>query len=164
VTVWSVSDTGSPEPAASYLAELLKRLGYRADARVITSTQVSKLSPKAWSRIQLHLDTFGPDWPSFAEMYSLYFSCNGQFSHHSFCDPRLDRTAQQAEALRLSDPSRSAELWAGIDRTLVNRAAWVPLTTQRILDFVSPRLRNYEFSPVYHFLPAQAWLQQHGAR
>jgi peptide/nickel transport system substrate-binding protein len=164
VTVWSVSDTGSPEPAASYLAGLLKRLGYRADVRVITSTQSSKLSPMAESRMQLHLVSFGPDYPSAAEIYSLLFSCNGQWTHRYFCDQRLDRTAQQAEALRFSAPRRSAEMWASIDRTLVDRAVWVPLTTERILDFVSPRLRNYEFSPVYHFLPAQAWLQQPGAR
>jgi peptide/nickel transport system substrate-binding protein len=159
VTVWTVSDTGSPEPAAPYLADVLKRLGYRADVRVITSEELAKLSPNASSQMQLHLVSFGPDYPSAAEIYSLFLSCNGQFAHHQFCDQRLDRTAEQAEALRLSDPRRSAEMWASIDHTLVDRAVWVPLITQRVLDFVSPRLRNYEFSPVYHFLPAQAWLR-----
>jgi peptide/nickel transport system substrate-binding protein len=159
VTVWSVSDTGSPEPAAPYLAGVLKRLGYRAAVRMLTSEQLAKLSANASSRMQLHLVGFGPDYPSAAEIYSLFLSCHGQWAYHQFCDQRLDRTAEQAEALRLPDPRRSAKMWASIDRTLVDRAVWVPLITQRILDFVSPRLRNYEFSPVYHFLPAQAWLR-----
>jgi peptide/nickel transport system substrate-binding protein len=159
VTVWSISDSGSAEAAAPYLAAVLKRLGYRAQVRVITSQQMPRLSPKAVSAMQLHPVVFGPDYPSASEIYSLFLACDGQFTHQQFCDRGLDRKAERAESLRLTDPRRSAALWASIDRTLVDRAVWVPLTTQRILDFVSPRLRNYEFSPVYHFLPAQAWLR-----
>ena len=48
---------------------------------------------------------------------------------------------------------------ARLDRKLVDRAVWIPLVSQRIIDVVSMRLRNYEFSPVYHFLPAQATLR-----
>jgi YVTN family beta-propeller protein len=159
VTVWSVSDTGSAEPAATYISGVLKRLGYRAHTRVVTASEMSRMAPGTVARMQLHPVIFGPDYPSASEIYSLFFACGGQFTHHYLCDPRLDRDARRAEALRLSDPARSAAQWARIDRILVDRADWVPLTTQRILDFVSTRLGNYESSPVYHFLPAQAWVR-----
>ena len=86
---------------------------------------------------------FGPDHPSAA---------------------KLDRTMNLAESQRLDNPKSSAALWAHIDHELVNRAAWVPLLTQRIVDVVSPRLRNYEFSPVYHFMPAPGVASMTGAR
>lgn len=73
-----------------------------------------------------------------------------------FCDRKLDAEAQRAEAARLTSPKRSGALWARLDRKLVNRAVWAPLVSQGIIDLVSKRLRNFEFSPVYHFLPAQA--------
>lgn len=61
--------------------------------------------------------------------------------------------------MRIRDPDRSAALWANIDRELADRAVWAPLVNERIVDFVSRRVRNYQFSPVYHFMPAQFWLR-----
>ncbi|MDX6629856.1 MAG: hypothetical protein QOH00_2102 [Gaiellales bacterium] len=101
----------------------------------------------------------GPDYPSAAEIFALFLACDGAFSSHQFCDPAVDRATLLAESLRISDPVRSASLWARLDRELVDRSVWVPLVTQRIVDIVSPRLRTYEFSPVYHFMPAQVWLR-----
>jgi hypothetical protein len=66
---------------------------------------------------------------------------------------------RQAEALRLTDPPRSARLWASLDRQVVDRAVWLPLVNQRVVDFVSQRVRQFQYSPVYHFLPAQVWLR-----
>jgi DNA-binding SARP family transcriptional activator/ABC-type transport system substrate-binding protein len=156
ITVWSISDSGSPEPTAPYLASVLRRLGYRAEVRVVTTAQYSAMSPKAIAAMQLHLVTFGPDYPSASEIYSLFLACQGPLTDGTFCDHQLDRRAREAEAVRVTAPRRSAFLWARLDRTLVDRGIWVPLTTQPILDFVSSRLRDYKFSPVYHFLPAQA--------
>ena len=159
VTVWSVSDSGIAEPAAPYLSAVLSRLGFRSSVRVISTQQMARLSPEAVSSMQLHPAIFGPDYPSPAETYALFLACNGEFTHGQFCDPTLDHEAERAEALRLTEPTRSNLLWSKIDKKLVDDAVWIPLTTQRILDFVSTRLRNYQFSPVYHFLPAQASLK-----
>jgi ABC-type transport system substrate-binding protein/DNA-binding SARP family transcriptional activator len=157
VTVWDISDTGSPEQAATYLVQVLRALGYRAGVHVATTEQIDRAPPALHERIQLIPIGFGPDYPSAAEIYGTFIACNGPFTWHRFCDPDLDREAAAAESLRWNDPKRSAALWSSIDRTLVDRAVWLPLTSQRIADVVSPRLRNYVFSPVYHFLPAEAW-------
>jgi ABC-type transport system substrate-binding protein len=137
----------------------LRQLGYRPHVRVLSSRKFERTTAAERARVQLVPVTFGPDYPSAAELYSLFLACRGPYNWHQFCDPRLDREAASAEALRLSEPSRSAELWARIDRQLVDRAVWVPLTDQRIIDIVSRRLTGYQFSPVYHFLPAQASLR-----
>jgi ABC-type oligopeptide transport system substrate-binding subunit len=101
---------------------------------------------------------FGPDYPSASETFSLFLACHGPYTWRQFCDPRLDASVRRADALELTAPERAAALWARLDRDIVRRAAWVPLVDERIIDVQSPRLRNYEFSPVYHFLPAQAQL------
>ena len=62
------------------------------------------------------------------------------------------------DLLGLSDRDASIRLWAALDRRLVDRAIWAPLVNARIVDFVSDRLRGYQSSPIYHFLPAQAWV------
>ena len=68
----------------------------------------------------------------------------------------FDRRVQQAESLRHSDPARSARLWASLDREAVDRALWVPVLNLRAVEFVSARVRHYQYSRAYHFLPAQA--------
>jgi DNA-binding SARP family transcriptional activator/ABC-type transport system substrate-binding protein len=159
VTIWDISDTGHPEPVVPYLVHVLQQLGYRAHVRVLSSHQADHASAPLRATVDLLPVAFGPDYPSPAETYSLFLACGGAYNWRRFCDPRMDAEAEQAEAARLTNPKRSAALWARLDRQLVNRAVWVPLTSQRIIDLVSTRLRNYEFSPVYHFLPAQASLR-----
>jgi hypothetical protein len=44
-------------------------------------------------------------------------------------------------------PHAAASLWARIDRKLVDRAVWVPLINEHGIDFVSARVRNYQFHP-----------------
>jgi YVTN family beta-propeller protein len=159
VTIWDISDTGNAEPVVPYLVRVLDELGYRAHVRVLSSQQADHASVAVRATADLMPVAFGPDYPSPAEAYSLFLACGGAYNWRWFCDRRLDAEAQQAEAARLTNPEHSAALWARLDRQLVNRAVWVPLTSQRIIDLVSKRLRTYEFSPVYHFLPAQASLR-----
>ena len=56
----------------------------------------------------------------------------------------------------------AAEAWAAIDRRLVDQAAWVPLVNERVVDFVSARVQNYQFHPYWGFIAAQAWLRTAG--
>jgi DNA-binding SARP family transcriptional activator/ABC-type transport system substrate-binding protein len=156
VTIWDISDTGHAEPVVPYLVRVLRELGYRPHVRVLSSQQADRASVAVRATVDLMPVAFGPDYPSAAEAYSLFLACGGAYNWRWFCDRKLDAEAQQAEAVRLTNPKRSAALWARLDGQLVNRAVWVPLTSQRIIDIVSRRLHNYDFSPIYHFLPAQA--------
>ena len=76
-----------------------------------------------------------------------------------FCDPALDRKMQEAEAIRETRPDRSQALWAQVDRQVTDDAVWIPLVYQGVIDVVSARVRNYEFSPAYFFLTDQVWLR-----
>ena len=102
---------------------------------------------------------YGPGFPLMSGIYDVFIECDAPFAWHQFCDHALDREAQQADSAQATDPQRSAELWANIGRTLVNLAVWLPLTNQAVVDIVSPRLHNYEYSPEYQFLPAQSWVK-----
>ena len=92
-------------------------------------------------------------------VFSLFLACRGGFTWHQFCDRRIDRGIRRLDALSVTAPARAAALWSRLDRRVVREAAWVPLVDDRIVDIHSPRVENFEFSPVYHFLPAQAELR-----
>ena len=75
-----------------------------------------------------------------------------------FCDPRVDYEMRRATLRALTDLPGSARLWTRIDHELTNRAVWLPLVNPRIIDFVSSRVRNYEFHPIWGFMADQVWL------
>ena len=75
------------------------------------------------------------------------------------CDRALDREMQKAESLELRAPAAANALWASVDRTLTDQADWVATVDVREVDLVSQRLGNYQFNPVWGFLPDQSWVR-----
>jgi peptide/nickel transport system substrate-binding protein len=61
-------------------------------------------------------------------------------------------------AAAADDPARAARLWSQADRLITNEAYWVPTITLNEVDFVSSRLHNYVYHPVWGFLADQAWV------
>lgn len=61
-------------------------------------------------------------------------------------------------AARQHPPGARTSLWTAIDHQLTDNAAWVPTVNERGVEFVSKRLRNYEYNPVWGFLADQSWL------
>jgi ABC-type transport system substrate-binding protein len=88
-----------------------------------------------------------------------WFACDAPESRGWFCDLQLDQLMRRASALEASDPQRAAAAWAAIDRKVVDAAGWVPLVTPREVEFISPRVRNYQYHPLWGALVDQFWLR-----
>jgi peptide/nickel transport system substrate-binding protein len=88
-----------------------------------------------------------------------WFACDGSETHGRFCDPRLDRLMRGALSLEATDPRRAAIAWADVDRRVANAGAAIALVTPREVDFVSSRVRNYQFQPIWGFLADQVWIR-----
>jgi peptide/nickel transport system substrate-binding protein len=73
--------------------------------------------------------------------------------------PPRPATASSLLIPRARDPSAAASAWAAIDREIVRRAYWVPTVNLQEPEFVSKRLGNYQYSPVWGFIADQAWLR-----
>jgi peptide/nickel transport system substrate-binding protein len=111
-------------------------------------------------RFQLSIDG---DWianyPDPSSYLPQFFGCGGGTSNGYYCNPPLDREMYAASLLELSDPLKASSLWESVDRQLTDHAIWVPTVNEREVDFVSKRLRNYEYNPVWGFLVDQSWLR-----
>jgi peptide/nickel transport system substrate-binding protein len=64
-----------------------------------------------------------------------------------------------AASLAETSPRAAASAWAAIDHRLVAEAAWVPLVDLLGVDFVSARVRNYQFHPYSGMIADQLWLR-----
>jgi peptide/nickel transport system substrate-binding protein len=160
-----------PQPGP-YFVSLLRGLGYRSSLRVLPAPNSPGPDPDYYEYVQdsRNQAQIGPiSWFADAAAPALFldlFSCdsflpespaNGNFSQ--FCEPEIDAVMARARELQTSDPVGANALWADADHALVDQAAAVPLTNQRILGFVSERVGNYPFHPQWGPLFDQMWVK-----
>ena len=66
---------------------------------------------------------------------------------------------ERAILLEGSDPARADALWTSIDHEVTDEAGWVPTVDLNAVELVSKRLGDYQYNPVWGFVPSQAWLR-----
>jgi peptide/nickel transport system substrate-binding protein len=157
IDVWGATDDGMPAPVRPYFAQVLRSLGYRVRLHLVP---LATITPAMRRSFQLSVDgNWAPDYPAPSAYLPQFFGCHGGNGNGFLCDPALDREMARASTLELTDPPQAASLWATVDRRLVDEAAWVPFVNQRAVDFVSKRVRNYQYTPVGGFVAQEAWLR-----
>jgi peptide/nickel transport system substrate-binding protein len=157
ITVWGTSDSGvAGSPLVTYIVGVLRRLGYRARARLVTSRYIDD-HPQLATTIQLIPAAQANGGPG--DLFNFACSTFARSNHRWFCDPQLERTIQAAGALQARNPRAAGIAWARIDREFVDRAAWVPMVNVRWVEFVSARVHDYEADPTVGFIADQASLR-----
>ena len=160
IDVWGVTDLPFLDRRLPvHVASVLRSLGYRTTLHLVPYNSLD--TPARRRGLQLTVDgDWIPDYPAPSSYLPAFFSCHGGNNRKQYvCDAGLDRRMQRASAVELQDPARAARLWAEIDHELVDRAYWVPTVNVGIAELVSPRLRNYQYHPVWGFMAAQAWVR-----
>jgi ABC-type transport system substrate-binding protein len=76
-----------------------------------------------------------------------------------FCDPAIDQQIRHASELQARDPEAANALWSKIDRRIVDQSPIVPISNPRSPSFVSKRVRNFQFHPVWGPLIDQIWVR-----
>lgn len=165
VTVWwSVFST---REAGSYVVSVLRTLGYRARLRFVDDGErYFRALSDSRRRVQAGVTGWIADYPAEAGFLSVQLTCeafvprsvdNQNFAQ--FCDRKIDAEIARAQVLQTTDPQAASELWAQIDRRIVDRAPWVPLYNTRSADFVSERVGNYQNNPQWGMLVDQLWVR-----
>jgi peptide/nickel transport system substrate-binding protein len=150
VTVWGWTDDPTISPkVVRYAASALRTLGYRTRVHLVPHDGIDA----PFEEIQVMPAAWGNDTPY--GMFATWFKCDGPNVHGWFCDRRVDAWLRRAQSLKATNPRAAAAIYARIDRRLVDRAAWVPMINELGLDFVSERVRNYQFHPYWGLIADQ---------
>src|SRR5207237_934259 len=85
-----------------------------------------------------------------------YFHPNSDASPNisGFCDHSVQAQIDQALKVGETDPSAANAMWAQIDRRVTDLGPIVTLFNPKLVDFVSKRVRGYEYNPQAGFLRA----------
>jgi len=121
------------------------------------------------NRAQIGFDGLAAGSPTPATFLVDLFACPGSMvgspspnalDMSQFCDPRIDRVMQRAQAEQLSNPTGSRALWQQADREITDAAPWVPLIASFNVSVLSNRVGNYQYSPTaIAMLIDQLWVR-----
>jgi peptide/nickel transport system substrate-binding protein len=143
----------------SHVISALRQLGYHARIRFAGQDESSITVLSRGVVIQAAQQAQVADYPGASTMVQP-FTCRARTPNlPSFCDRAIDRAIDRALKLQLSDPHAAGERWARIDWTIVSRAAAVPLANPRRVDFLSKRVGNYQYHPLWGPLLDQLWVR-----
>lgn len=158
VDVWGTTDElAIPKALPAYIAQVLRTLGYRTRLHLVPFASLTEAKRKSH---QLSVDgDWLPDYPAPSAYLPEFFACSGSHGNNYYCNPKLDRLMTQAKQLQLDNPKRAATLWQRIDHELTDEGVWLPLVNASGVDLASPRIRNYQFHPVWGFIADQVWLK-----
>ena len=167
VTVWDVLP--SPQGAideADDMVQALRQLGYRASLRLLPDSTYFAYTTDSRNHAQVIDVGWGADYASadnfIGKLACAYFVPGNALATtdaSEFCDPALDRQIARAAAQQATDPAAAASLWAQLDRKLTDLAILVPTVTPNEIDFLSSRVRNYQYNPVWGALVDQFWIR-----
>jgi YVTN family beta-propeller protein len=170
VTVWS--DNEAPDgTAAAFTVSVLRELGYRAAVHFVPNPVLFRVANDSRRHIQATDGSWIADYPAASDFFDPTFRCsafrlgdpaatrNGSF----FCDPAADRLMNTADRLQATAPLQAAATWAKVDEMITWAAPWVVLADLKNVDFLSARVTNYQFNPVWGVLLDQLQISKHPA-
>jgi YVTN family beta-propeller protein len=161
VTVWIPENHKQEGPFA---AALFRSLGYRVRLKRVSDNVYYFNHPVSGPLDPARRAQAGPfswfaDYPAASNYMTTFFACDAPSNWSHFCDSHIDAQIRHAFALETSDPYLANQLWAQVDREIVNQAPVVPLFTLKNVDIVSQRVGNYQYNPQWGVLVDQLWVR-----
>jgi peptide/nickel transport system substrate-binding protein len=167
VVVNSGTDDTSKALALQMVSDLNK-IGYKASTQLLTDSvqypyvQNSNNNKKwnvAWS-------AWYQDYPTPSDFLNVLLGCGSIHSGSDaspniaeFCDQKIQAQMTKATALASTDIDAANKLWGQIDHEVTDQAPWVDLYNPKQIDFLSSRVKNYQWNPQWYILIDQLSVQ-----
>ena len=161
VTIWIPHNHKQEGP---FTAALFRSLGYRVKLKYVSDDVYYANQPTPGPLDPARHAQAGPfswfaDYPAGSNYMATFFACDAPSNWSHFCDRLIDQQIRRAASLETTDPYLANQIWARVDREIVNQAPVVPLFTLKNVDIVSPRVGNYQYNPQWGVLVDQLWVK-----
>ena len=146
-----------------YFVGLLNKLGYKASLQALSSDIQYPYVQNSKNHVQFAYSSWYQDYPAASDFLNILLGC-GSFHPNSnsspniaeFCDKGIQAKMDQAGKTGITDPVAGNKLWEQVDKEVTDQAPWVAMFNPKYLDFLSNRVKGYQFSPQWYFLLDQA--------
>ena len=152
---------------ARYFVGLLDRLGYTTRLHTYPDVQTFyEHVGRPGTRANAGVQGWESNFPRASDFFPALLTCASyqpeahvNLNAAGFCDRRVDKQIERAEALAASDPAVSAALWSKVDREVVDAAPWIPFLNRAGIDLTSARVGNYQRHLQFSVLLDQLWVR-----
>ncbi len=152
VVFWSWPDLGG---LGALAVKLLRSLDYRPVMKAgPTADAYFGAVGDSRNRAQMGVVEWISDYPAASGFFEPVLTCGSRMTgtpnntnDAQFCDSAIDGRIEQGIADQAANPDAARGVWEGVDRATVDQAPWVPLVNPRVVDVLSKRAGNYQYSP-----------------
>ena len=146
-----------------YFVGLLNSLGYKASLQALSPDIQYPYAQNSKNHPQFAFSSWYQDYPAASDFLNILLGC-GSFHPNSnsspniaeFCDKGIQAKMDKAGKMGITDASGANQLWAQVDKEVVDQAPWVSMFNPKYIDVLSNRVKGYQFSPQWYFLLGQA--------
>jgi peptide/nickel transport system substrate-binding protein len=146
-----------------YFVGLLNKLGYKASLQALSPDIQYPYCQNSKNKVQFCWSSWYQDYPAASDFLNILLGC-GSFIPNSnaspniseFCDKGIQAQMDAALQQGITDSSGANTKWEAIDKAVTDQAPWVALFNPKYIDFLSKRVKGYQFSPQWYFLLDQA--------
>src|SRR5215213_1089242 len=158
-----VVDDADPasQTAGRLVVKVLRALGYRASLRVYPLTDWFDVISRPSNKYNAGVLGWVADYPAPSNYLVNLASCNPELHPYNvsgYCDPAIETRIAAALKRELTDPATANDIWATIDRAVVDAAATIPFGNNLRQDLVSRRVGNVLVHPVTGPIISQMWV------
>lgn len=161
-----VTDDEVNKSIGEYLQSLLTQLGYKATLKPLSGNIQFTYIQNTNNKVQLALTSWYQDYPAASDFLHVLLSCasfkpgsDSSINISGFCDKDIDAQMTQALTQAQTDQPGADAKWGQIDQAIMQKSPVVPLFTPKLIDFVSKRVGNYQFSKQFYMLVGQLWVK-----
>jgi peptide/nickel transport system substrate-binding protein len=159
----TVDTTDFARSLGNYFVSLLNQLGYKATLQALSPDIQYPYCQNSKNKVQFCWSSWYQDYPAASDFLNILLGCasyipnsNASPNIAEFCDKGIQAQMDQALQQGITDPSGANEKWKAVDRAVTDQAPWVALFNPKYIDFLSKRVKGYQFSPQWYFLLGQA--------
>jgi peptide/nickel transport system substrate-binding protein len=158
------TDTTDTDKALGlYFVGLLNKLGYKASLQALSSDIQYPYIQNSKNHVQFAFSDWFQDYPAASDFLVILLGCgsihpnsNSSPNIAQFCDKGIQAKMDQAGKTGITDPEGGNKIWAQVDKEVTDQAPWVSMYNPKYIDFLSTRVKGYQFSPQWYFLIDQA--------
>ena len=146
-----------------YFVSLLNKLGYNASLQALSPSLQYPYAQNSSHKVQFAWSDWYQDYPAASDFLNILLGC-GSFHPNSnsspniaeFCDRSIQAKMDHALKTGITNQSAANDEWAQVDKEATDQAPWVAMMNTKYLNFVSKRVKGFQFSPQWYFLLDQA--------
>jgi peptide/nickel transport system substrate-binding protein len=146
-----------------YFVGLLNKLGYKASLQALSPDIQYPYIQNSKNHVQFAFSDWYQDYPAASDFLQILLGCNSIHPNSNsspniaqFCNKGIQSQMDAAGTKSITDPTAGNAMWAKVDKAVTDQAPWVAMYNPKYIDFLSSRVKGYQFSPQWYFLIDQA--------